>query len=598
MSVYLGFYLRGRFLEAAMNARNSEISSGRFDTAISTMPNGLLMVDGDNRVTVINARAAAKLRLPDDFSGSLEEALCRNLDVLSVGRTFEHLDILRESGDLATRSEIKVRTLDGRWLQCFFNASVHPAGSLQEERYRNTAVIILQDVTHRYEGEMALLKAACFDKLSGLANRQHWETMVDSSVETLPDGTLVAMCILDVDKFKLINDTLGHHVGDEVIAGVAASLRNFDDGRIIPGRMGGDEFVIFVPGLSSAEETAPLFDSIFKAISRTYPVAGHAVEVRCSGGVIVRTRGAFDRQADMSRADMALYKVKRNQNRSWMAFDEALEREYLKTSRIKHDLTGAIDDGSLQVVYQPIFDVGGRDMLAAEALCRWNHPEVGVISPPRFIAMAEEIGVIGKLTSYVLRTACRDCREWGADVPVAVNLSALDLARDDIVGMIASALEESALDPSLLCVEVTESVFVKDFAKTAATLARLREMGVKTSLDDFGTGYSSLSYLSHLPLNRVKIDRNFVTGIADDPKAQMLFRAVVGLAKELEFEIVVEGIEGPDELSFFRSVNGVDMIQGFIYSSPFTAEEMKSGFAARHLRGRTPRTHTLRLVGP
>ncbi|WP_171049131.1 EAL domain-containing protein [Rhizobium sp. MHM7A] len=251
-----------------------------------------------------------------------------------------------------------------------------------------------------------------------------------------------------------------------------------------------------------------------------------------------------------------------------------MEEEYVATSRIKQDLKGAIAEGALQVVYQPIFDVSGQNMMLTEALCRWEHREAGYISPSQFVEMAEEIGVIGKLTEYVLRTACRDCKAWGADVGVSVNLSALDLARDDIVGMIRNALDDFDLDASKLCIEVTETVFVKDFTKTATTLKILKSMGVKTSLDDFGTGYSSLSYLDRLPLSRVKIDRSFILDIVDDPKAQRLFRGVVSLAKELEFDIIVEGVEGAEQLAYIRHVEGVDMIQGYVFSKILTASDM------------------------
>jgi predicted signal transduction protein with EAL and GGDEF domain len=277
----------------------------------------------------------------------------------------------------------------------------------------------------------------------------------------------------------------------------------------------------------------------------------------------------------MSRADMALYKVKRNPNQAWILFDDNLEEEYQTTQRIKNDLRTAIDQCSLEVVYQPIYDAKGERIVSAEALCRWEHYDAGYIPPARFIALAEEIGVIGKLTEYVLRTACRDCMSWDSDVGVAVNLSALDLARDGIVEMISTALAAHSMPASRLCIEVTETVFVKDFEKTAATLMTLRNMGVKTSLDDFGTGYSSLSYLNRLPLNRVKIDRSFVVPIVEDKKAQQLFSAVVGLAKGLGYEVVVEGVEDRDQLEKVVSVPGVDMIQGYIFSRGLSNDEMK-----------------------
>nr|WP_250807255.1 EAL domain-containing protein [Neorhizobium tomejilense] len=599
-SMSLSKYLRSLLMRALLSARESDISSRRFNIALRSMPNGLVLIDGDGRVVVINAMAAEMLSISADYNGPIDGGLENVFEAPDVGRVMRELRLSSSERKRGHESQFQIETKSGRWIQCEFNAlDSYDDVIIYEDvggRPDGAAVLIMQDVTEKVRSQDALTEAACFDKLTGLANRMHWEAMADAAVASLPPQGLVAMCILDVDRFKLINDTLGHRIGDEVIAGVAQRLTSVGDSRMIAGRMGGDEYVVMFRGLERRSEVYELFDAVFSAISTTYVISGHNIDVRCSGGVIVREKSEFNRQADMSRADMALYKVKRNPNQAWMLFDEELEGEYQSTSRIKHDLKDAISQGTLQVVYQPIFDVSGGTMVSTEALCRWEHYEVGYISPTQFIAMAEEIGVIGKLTEYVLRTACRDCKEWGADVAVSVNLSALDLARDEIVGMIRSALHDFDLPPSRLCIEVTETVFVKDFAKTAATLRTLKAMGVKTSLDDFGTGYSSLSYLSQLPLNRVKIDRAFVVDVVEDPKAQRLFRGVVSLAKELEFEIIVEGVEGEEQLDYIRNVPGVDMIQGYIFSRVVTVDEMKAGYAARSAKSRGPGSNVLKLV--
>lgn len=601
ISMSLATYLRSLLMRALMLGRKSEASSRRFNVAISSMPNGLVMVDGGRNVVVINAKASSALGLAAGYRGKLEDALSVVFDESDKNRVLHRLKISGDEALAGEGTEFQVKTRDGRWLQCEFNDLEGADGLIFDDDTKGVkddgaAVLIIQDVTEKVRSRDELTTAACFDKLTGLANRTHWEAMVDDAVAGLPTDGLVAMCILDVDRFKLINDTLGHKVGDDVISGVAARLSSIGDSRLIAGRMGGDEFVVMAIGLARKSEAYELFDRVFGAISTTYVISGHNIDVRCSGGVIVRKQSEFDRQADMNRADMALYKVKRNPNQAWMLFDEQLEGEYISTSRIKNDLKSAISDGTLQVVYQPIFDASGRTMVSTEALCRWEHYEVGYISPVQFVAMAEEIGVIGKLTEYVLRSACRDCKAWGADVAVSVNLSALDLARNEIVTMIKSALDDFGLPPNRLCIEVTETVFVKDFAKTADTLRTLKAMGVKTSLDDFGTGYSSLSYLGQLPLNRVKIDRSFVVDVVSDPKAQRLFRGVVSLAKELEFEIIVEGVEGVEQLEYITSVEGVDMIQGYVFSKVVTAADMVAGRAARAGMEQATNSQRLRLV--
>ena len=585
LSMSIAGYVRKQFLDALTKSRLYEISSRRFNLAISSMPNGLMLVDGDGRLMVVNAKAAEMLGISPEYDGRLSGVLETAFEADSAAKVVGEFRRVGSAVRTAPAEQLQVETKDGRWLQCEFNDLGSGGHVLTEDiggKHVGAAVMIIQDITDKVVSNEALREAACFDKLTGLPNRRHWETLVDGRVGSLPASALVAMCILDIDRFKVINDTLGHHIGDEVIAGVAARLLSVADGRMICGRLGGDEFVVLVAGLMAREEVDGLFDIVMSAISTTYEISGHKVDVRCSGGVIVRSGAEFNRPADMSRADMALYKVKKNREQLWKLFDDALETEYEASIRIKHDLKGAIRNGELLVVYQPIFDVGGEVMVGSEALCRWVHPDAGPIPPSQFIAMAEDLGIIGNLTEYVLRTACRDCKAWGADVAVSVNLSALDLARDEILGLIKTALADYELSGDRLCIEVTETVFVKDFVKTAETLRALNEMGVKTSLDDFGTGYSSLSYLSLLPLNRVKIDQAFIADIANDRKAQRLFLGVVSLAKALEFDVVVEGVERHDQLDFVRAVPGVDMIQGHIFSHAFTVEEMVSRQSGRN----------------
>lgn len=584
-SMQLAKYLRSLLMKALTSARAFEITSKRFNIAVSSMPNGLIMVDGDGKVVVINARASEALGISLSYGGMLDDGLRGRFDEGDVARISLELAIAITENEYEGLQEFEVKTLDGRWLQLEFRKLDETDDIIFDQggKHEGAAILIIQDITEKVRSKNDLELAARFDKLTGIANRSWWESLTKEMVGRLPSDGIVALCILDVDRFKLINDTLGHHIGDEVIAGVASRLSSIEDGRLVVGRLGGDEFVVLFGGLSSRAEATELCDRVFGLISATYEIDGHNIDVRCSGGVIVRERREFNLHADMSRADMALYKVKRSPNQAWMLFDDALEEEYISTSRIKNDLKSAISQSTLEVVYQPIFDVTGRSMMSTEALCRWKHYEAGYIPPSQFVAMAEEIGVIGKLTEYVLRTACRDCKAWGADVPVSVNLSALDLARDDIVGMIRKALDDFDLPAACLCIEVTETVFVKDFVKTATTLRTLKAMGVKTSLDDFGTGYSSLSYLGRLPVSRVKIDRSFVLDIMKDPKVQRLFRGTVSLAKELEFEIIVEGVEDQGQLDYIRGVPGVDMIQGYIFSKVMTAQRMVEGREERKL---------------
>lgn len=572
VSVGTATNLYNLLLSALRLGRQSEIASQKFEAAIGSMPNGLMVVDGDRKMMVINPVARETLSGVPEQGGDLFEAL---REVLVEA---EHLiEMLGGETSNVVLDEVTYETMDGRWLRFRVNAMDTTAQAYLDDEWggRQVGAFILTilDVTTRVEDERRLQQLARFDSMTGLANRSWLEEYGERAVRELPPGALVGVAVLDADRFKNINDTLGHQVGDDVIRGIARRIESLDDPRVFAARLGGDEFVVLLLGAGGEDDARAFFNRLFDAICDTYSISGHKVEVRCSGGVILRRREDFQLHADLSRADMALYKVKRTAPK-WLLFDDALEHEYQSATRIKHDLKRAIELEALELVYQPIYEATGERIVSAEALCRWEHQDVGAIPPSQFIAMAEEIGVIGQLTEYVLRRACRECMTWDTDVSVAVNLSALDLARDGIVESIMGALRDAGMPSSRLCIEVTESVFVKDFDKTAATLSFLRDMGIKTSLDDFGTGYSSLSYMNRLPLNRVKIDKSFVTQIVGSAKAQNLFKAIVNLAKSLEYEVVVEGVEDRGQLERVLAVAGVDLIQGHIFSKGLTNAEM------------------------
>lgn len=564
--------LHGLMLSALRSRRQSAIGSQKFEAVVGSMPNGLVVVDGDRKMIVINPVAkvtlSGSLRQGESLFTALESALVDAGPLIAA---------LRDGPSNALLDEVTFETKDGRWLR--FRVSSMDASSqgyLDDEwggRQEGSFILTILDVTRVVEADRKLKHLARYDGLTGLANRHWWEARGDEAVAELPADALVGLAVLDADRFKNINDTLGHHIGDKVIQGIADRIRALGDPRAFAARLGGDEFVVLLLGADDEADATGFFDRLFVSICDTYEIEGHDVEVRCSGGVIVRRREDFHLHSDLSRADTALYKVKRTA-RAWMLFDSALEDEYQSSVRIKHDLRRAIENEALELVYQPIYDVGGERVVSAEALCRWEHDQVGSIPPSRFIAMAEEIGMIGRLTEYVLGRACRECMTWKNDISVAVNLSVVDLARDGIVEMISRALTAASMPAGRLCIEVTETVFVKDFDKTAATLSRLRSMGIKTALDDFGTGYSSLSYMNSLPMDRVKIDKSFMSEIVSEPKAQRLFGAVVGLAKSLEYEVVVEGVEDRSQLEHVRLVPGVDLIQGHIFSAGLTSWEM------------------------
>lgn len=588
MSVYLSRYLyrlNMRMINSARAARTSakeaDVNAYRFNVAINSMPSGLLLVAKDGRIIVRNQKAKDILITQGDADISLNSALST---VFKEDERNKLLNMVKDFGALAESKDyatILLRTDDRRWIEVELSAldstKAFAFGSTSgnlAETHKGGVVIILQEVTEKVENTRALKEAAWFDKMTGLPNRQHWETLVEGMVASLQDTDLTFLAIVDVDRFKLINDTLGHNVGDQVIREIAKCLIELSDERLTMGRMGGDEFVIFGANVRDQRDVDELMNGILEKISRPYVISGNFIDVKCSAGVIARQKRDFNRRDDISRADAALYRTKKTPDRIWTTFDTLMEAEFQAARKIKLDLKEAIDSGSLYVVYQPICDLAGTKIVAFEALCRWQHEETGEISPTDFITLAEEIGAIGQLTEYVIRNACRDCSRWGG-IPVTVNLSATDVVRDELIPIVKGALREFNLPASKLSVEVTEGVFLKDFHKASKTLNTLRSLGVKIALDDFGTGFSSLGYLKELPLDAIKIDQSFVENVEADVKARKLLKAITSLVKELDLDVIIEGVERKDQLEFVKGMGGVDFVQGNIYSPPMKANEIE-----------------------
>jgi diguanylate cyclase (GGDEF)-like protein len=406
-----------------------------------------------------------------------------------------------------------------------------------------------------------------------MPNRRHWNNLVEASSSKNKMGERIAICVLDINHLKLINDTMTQMAGDAAIKQIADKLKEIEFETIV-GRYGGDEFVIAIPGIKSTDDIAVKLDAIFNKINTNYIVHGHSIDIKVSGGVYVHKSGRFVLTEAFSRADHALRKVKGMPTRAWTEFTRSMEAEYQRTVQIKAALREEISENSLKMMYQPMFLPDGSAFDCCEALARWHHPELGEVGPAEFIEIAEEIGVIQMVTKAILMRACKDCATWPGNATVSVNFSTLDVAHPEVLGMVRHCLAESGLDPKRLQIEVTETVFVNDFHNMSRTLNSLQQLGVRIALDDFGTGYSALSYLDKLNFDKVKIDRSFVINVDRDLKKQLLFKGIVALSKSMKFDVVVEGVETHEQLEIVTASGEVDRIQGFIYSRPQTSEDI------------------------
>ncbi|WP_171049054.1 GGDEF domain-containing phosphodiesterase [Rhizobium sp. MHM7A] len=558
------------------NRLEAEDLSVALNLALNYQPTGMMMLDGEGRVALLNQTGRHMLKLP--LAGDEDELVGAPFEFLfdtvrkRYGVTVEDFEPLRIKlrgllGGLEDKTTI--RTPEGR----HFEFRVNHLSDVDQGNPLQGAVIVFTDITSQVENASVMARLANMDTLTQTPNRRHWNSLVEASSSKIRLGERIAICVLDINQLKLINDTMSQMAGDAAIKQIADKLNEIEFETII-GRYGGDEFVIAIPGIKSTDDIAVKLDTIFNKINTNYIVHGHSIDIKVSGGVYVHKSGRFVLTEAFSRADHALRKVKGMPTRAWTEFTRSMEMEYQRTLQIKAALREEISENSLKMMYQPMFLPDGSAFDCCEALARWVHPELGEVGPAEFIEIAEEIGVIQMVTRAILMKACKDCATWPANATVSVNFSTLDVAHPEVLGMVRSCLTESGLDPRRLQIEVTETVFVNDFHNMSRTLKSLQQLGVRIALDDFGTGYSALSYLTKLNFDKVKIDRSFIINVAHDLQSQLLFNGIVALSKSMKFDVVVEGVETQEQLHAVTATGEVDRIQGFIYSRPQTSEDI------------------------
>ncbi len=429
----------------------------------------------------------------------------------------------------------------------------------------------------RKRSEVRLAEQALQDSLTGLPNRI---LLLDRLGVALARArrrpTSVAVLFLDLDRFKTINDSLGHEAGDELLLEISGRLRS----TVRPGdtvaRFGGDEFLILCEELTGEHEAVRVAERAVQAILAPILVSGHRISVEASVGIAYDKDGDAGAHELVRQADAAMYRAKRH-GTGIELYEASMHSEAMTELQTEHELRGAIERGELVLTYQPqVSLIGPGEIVGAEVLVRWRHPERGMLAPSQFIPVAEETGLIVSIGAWVLDQACRQLGAWRAEhaVPerfkVSVNLSMRQLNRGDLVDTVAAALQRSDVPASCLCLEVTESSIAHDPDRAAAVLDRLKALGVSLALDDFGTGYSSLSALSTYPLDVVKIDRSFIHRVGEDAAAARMFAAVLGVARAAELEAVAEGVEQPPQLRLLRRL-GCEYGQGYMFARPLEA---------------------------
>jgi diguanylate cyclase (GGDEF)-like protein len=548
------------------NAVDLQQTNLRFDAALTNMSQGLAMFDAEERLIVANTRLCEVAGVPPGsfrLGMTYREALAvdpmaecfqgrRLKDVYQAYRAFGSNGVASVSLEEVRGNRVVAASLrplaDGGWL------------------------LTLEDITERRRNEKRIEYMAHHDALTGLPNRLLFHTRLEEALARARRGERFSLLYLDLDRFKAINDTLGHPAGDtllqEVTKRLLAEVREADT----VARLGGDEFAILQAAVDQAPQAALLAQRLVAALCAPYQVSGHHVDIGVSIGIAIAYGESETPDTLLKNADLALYRAKLDGRGTWRFFEPEMDAQMQIRRKLELDLRQALEAEQFEMYYQPVVSLRHGRIIGLEALLRWQHPEDGLISPSQFIPLAEEIGLIGPIGEWVLRRACADAAGWAKDVEVAVNISAVQFrAGPWLVDMVDDVLQSTGLPAARLEVEITETAMFQDTEETLATLRGLKALGAKIALDDFGTGYSSLSHLRRFPFDRVKIDRSFVQFLGKiESDSAAIVRAVIGLCASLGVAVTAEGVETREQLDWLRAEGSVDA-QGFLLARPVPA---------------------------
>lgn len=427
------------------------------------------------------------------------------------------------------------------------------------------------------QAELAIQQLSNYDFLTGLPNRILLEDRLNQAIkQALRDGHHLGIMFLDLDQFKQINDTLGHAYGDNLLKQVSRRLEGCLRKSDTVARLGGDDFIIILTGVRQCEHISQVACKILDALSEPLLLDGHEIFTTASIGIAIYPHDGNDPHQLLKNADIAMYQAKEQGRNAFQFFSREMNNKAEERLLLDNRLRRALERQEFFVLYQPQMNLLTGKMIGMEALVRWEHPEMGLVTPDKFIPLAEDSGLIIPIGEWVLRTACQQNKIWQemgfGPLRMAVNLSGRQFKQQRLVESIAAILTETGLEPSLLELEITESTIMHNAQKTIVTLRRLREMGISLAIDDFGTGYSSLSYLKYFPIDRLKIDRSFVLDVTTDPDDAAIAEAIISMAHSLNLKVTAEGVEQHEQLHFLTQRN-CDEMQGYLVSRPISADD-------------------------
>ncbi|MGI9452870.1 MAG: putative bifunctional diguanylate cyclase/phosphodiesterase [Geminicoccaceae bacterium] len=564
-----GFALATRQANCALEATNE-----RFDAALCNMSQGLCMFDAEERLIVANQRFGDIFRLPEsltkpgtkltDFEHWESQTSRRHTTSEADSFACALLSLMVSSKPGTITHELS----DGRAVE-IWHRPMQDGG----------CVTTFEDITERRQAEAQIAHMARHDALTGLGNRTLFRDEINRALTRVSRGEKVGVLCLDLDRFKIVNDTLGHPIGDALLKAVADRLRSCVREVDTVARLGGDEFAIIVIDASQPEGAVALAERVTTAISAPYEINDQQINIGTSIGISIAPSDGKDSDRLLKAADLALYRAKEDGKGKIRLFKPEMDQRLQSRRTLEMQLRRALAEDEFILHYQPLFDVNAGSVSAFEALLRWDSQERGMVSPADFIPLAEEVGLIVPLSEWVLQTACTEAAKWPDTIRVAVNLSPIHFYHGDLVQSVVAALQDSGLAPGRLELEITEGVLLEDTNATIVTLTALKRLGVRIAMDDFGTGYCSLSYLQKFPFDKIKIDQSFIKDLGDNAEALAIVRAVSGLAGSLGIATTAEGVETSEQLRQIR-IEGCTEAQGYLFSRPTPAADVPKLLAA------------------
>jgi diguanylate cyclase (GGDEF)-like protein len=552
----------------AEKAAELEVMNTRFSTALDNMAQGLCMFDGEKRLTVWNDRYVELLNMPayllkvgTPLQEILANRIARGMNVKPGDPEVQArvTELMALPPDASRIDELR----DGKFVLL-----------TRQPMAGGGWVTLIEDITERRRAEAEIVHLARHDVLTGLANRAEFNNRLEDASKRLKrNGGNLTVMMLDLDRFKAVNDTLGHLAGDQLLSEVARRLQSKVRETDVLARLGGDEFAIIQEGSADQHEGAvALALRIIEAISAPFNLSGHEVAVGTSIGIALAPENGSEPDELLKRADLALYTVKSSGRNDFCLFrDEMLEIVNTQQSA-ERELREAIAEGQFELHYQPVVDIRTRELCGVETLVRWRHPVKGMIAPDNFIPLAESTGLIAPLGEWILEKACADAANWPTHVKVAVNISAIQFKKGNLFEVILATLVKTGLQPERLELEITETSLLENQEAHLTTIRQLKNLGLSIALDDFGTGFSSINYLTIFPFDKIKIDKSFTKGILSRGDCKAVVASSLALAKGLGIITTVEGIETEEQLDYMRAA-GVELAQGYLFGKPVPISE-------------------------